>query len=121
MKKIAQRPLKFRVWDIKNKTWLVLYNYKTDIVLNQDGYLSGLYEFETKKYIIQQFTGLTDKNGKKIFEGDIVKCSYRTEEVFEITFGNGGFRLNGVTHIGVLNKTEITVIGNIFETPELLK
>jgi uncharacterized phage protein (TIGR01671 family) len=115
---ISQRPIAFRFWNGKR--------FKSDGFFVQDG---KVYEFTDgcdgdARYlngVLQQYTGLKDTNGNKIFEGDIVKCSYRTEEVFEITFGNGGFRLNGVTHIGVLNKTEITVIGNIFETPELLK
>lgn len=76
---------------------------------------------------IGQYTGLTDKNGKKIFEGDIVKYKYYLEgKPFEfqgyIDFKNGSFVIVGdfMTHYRWLDY-EVEVIGNIHDNPELLK
>ena len=71
---------------------------------------------------VGQYTGLTDKNGTKIFEGDIVKHPIGT---FIVKFLNGTF-LSSLTETNYLsflcaihNRSE--VIGNIHDNPELLK
>ena len=71
---------------------------------------------------IGQYTGLTDKNGTKIFEGDIVKHSIGT---FVVKFLNGTF-LSSLTEDNYLSflceiHNQCKVIGNIHDNPELLK
>lgn len=70
---------------------------------------------------VGEYTGLTDKNGKKIFEGDIVKHSNTTFEVAYITqyARFAGRKPKTIMSIFPLEKSE--VIGNIHDAPELLE
>ena len=61
-----------------------------------------------------QFTGLYDKNGRKIFEGDIMRNAGNVVE-----FYGGDFCINGDSPLSYWTGTE--VIGNIYDNPELLK
>lgn len=73
-----------------------------------------------------QFTGLTDKNGKKIFEGDIVRC-IRTHcdgnaVVGHIVFGDCCFCVKkGIDRPAMDLCGEFEIIGNIYDNPELME
>lgn len=80
---------------------------------------------------IGQFTGLTDKNGKKIFEGDVVLYPWNDQdkpERFTIKFKDGQFVASPVKKtddywdfmVGGYSK-EMEIIGNIHDNPELLE
>ena len=82
------------------------------------------YEIDPKT--VGQYTGLTDKNGKKIFEGDIVK--YSTNKVGIINYGTACFsvhdiksRNNPALDIIFADYSNVEIIGNIYDNPELLK
>lgn len=79
---------------------------------------------------ISEFSGLTDKNGNKIFEGDIVLYPWNDQdnpEIFTIKFKNGQFVASPVKGteyywdfmVGGYSK-EMEVIGNIHDNPELI-
>jgi len=68
------------------------------------------------------FTGLHDKNGKEIYEGDIVAYNkdYGGDKTFEVEYKKGGFTIQNAL-IGVCKQESLEVIGNIYENPELLE
>ena len=83
---------------------------------------------EVDQSTICQYTGLTDKNGKKIWENDIVDAYEEyTAEVSKnvVKFKDGCFKLfekdNLIIHLDGYNESELEAVGNVFDTPELLK
>ena len=81
--------------------------------------------YEIAPETIGQYTGLTDKNGVKIFEHDICKDSLGTLFVVEWDSANARFigRMVGGEHriVYVSKEPRVEVIGNIYDNPELLK
>lgn len=129
------REIKFRVWDKNDKRIFIdpqmidFYNKKIGYMQYQTEYMPdtsysipvGFEEFEYSE--LMEWTGLYDKNGEGIYEGDIFHIgSEKILYVVEwIDCGLKGRQIKNKSWIGLdYWKDDIEVIGNIYENPELL-
>lgn len=104
------RIIKFRVWD-KLDEQMVPWEECEDTELLRDA-------FKGKDAIAMQFTGLKDEQDKEIYEGDFFRYSVNGQ-VYSVIYLNGTFRNNAGYDLMFYVENGISVIGNIFENPEL--
>lgn len=132
------RELKFRIWSEEDKEYRPDIKV-SDLVIDIDGVPSTIYSAEGDRFDIEQYTGLKDKDGKEIYEGDIVEqfvcgvhqfkgkeCGRKTlwqvrwneeECCFELHYLSGSLFGDSM----MSNSDEYEVIGNIHENYELLE
>lgn len=111
------RELKFRVWSEEDKQYRSDIRV-SDLVIDIDGAPSTIYSAEGDRFDIEQYTGLKDKSGEEIYEGDIVRVSYGYN--YEVRqFRTGAWRIGRDDLYTWADSSE--VIGNIHESPELLE
>jgi uncharacterized phage protein (TIGR01671 family) len=122
------REIKFRAWDKKIQQFIDA----KEIVINDGKVFRNWQDYED--YIpddntieLVWFTGLVDKAGKDIFEGDIIQCTNHSVKknglvMMEQGMWNWEYKLGAVSWLwDVIGRWKGTVIGNRFENPELLK
>ena len=124
-----QDRFKFRVWDKKRNCYMK--EPEPTPLLQADGLLAYFTNNPDamNNYDIQFCTGLKDKNGKLIYEGDVVKgTSYfdnKSEMLFTIIWEENYCQFlaenNGVTLVDLMDANNIEVIGNVFEHKHLLE
>lgn len=140
------RSIKFRVWDKKEKRMYGVCSLFFDfekIIYAVDGYSEenlkdGSWRAkQINDFELMQYTGLKDKNGVGVFEGDIVAIGepkVKKKANCEVVFKNGCFGIMAVwidekkynkfvalnTYCNDIFKNCIEIIGNIYEDPELI-
>ena len=119
------RTIKFRGYNEKRGVWL----YGSHIInrgahfVAPDEFANGKTweDYEVIPESVGQFTGLHDKNGKKIFEGDVIKCGMR---LYVCAFIEGGFEFRDLSDSKLILKAIVNnscIIGNIHDNQQLLK
>lgn len=144
-----EREIKFRFWDKNSKKWRYPSDHKFGILITDNGFeystgWDGLdnprfgtededgYQIITKEqydeiqgsFISSQFTGLTDKNGKEIYEGDIYHQGDKNITYTVVWHDSGliGKQNSSTSYAGIQHwQDRIEIIGNIYENPQLLK
>lgn len=116
------REIKFRAWDGKKMAYDVGVFNNQNVCDHED---EAVWFWHEPPEAIMQFTGLKDKNGKEIYEGDIVIVyEYLNGEPWNlhnavVEWGSGMFIINPAYCHQDINNT-LEVIGNIYEHPTLL-
>lgn len=130
--------IKFNCWDKKRKKYSETCNMSEYYFITFDGrivsYAIGfpdkLKTYEEKDYEMLLYTGLKDKNGREIFEGDIIKSENHIPKTYIVEFIEGGFCGThpnikdfpiDINHFYDSTGCMIEVIGNKFENPELME
>lgn len=120
------KPIKYRSWDIENKAMYYNSQEKYFYEYSETGYVESIKPMIFyDNYIAMEYTGLQDKEGKEIYEGDVLKCKLCNGkyENYEVIWDDkyacfDALNKNRSNFICPSIWNEFEVIGNIYETPE---
>ena len=129
------REIKFRAWSNVNKkmTTCNCLELKNGQIVSHKDESTGEWWEDSGYYKLMQYTGLKDKNGKDIYEGDRTQDKHvlikGVDEFGEVVFMDGKFRVrmpkvgrSGYNYFDLINcLDDIETIGHIYENPESLK
>ena len=118
------REIKFRAWDKYHNSM----EYINDLYWFEE---NGIHNFNDDNYVFMQNTGLKDKNGREIYDSDIVKVTWGSGKIvfYEVKYCESlGYHYLRDTKnkedddiICIYDYSQMDVIGNVFDNPELLK
>lgn len=121
------REILFRAKRTDNGEWIfgdLWHNNSETMIIDQPATI----EYDVIPETVGQYTGLTDKNGKKVFEGDILKNEYKKNkyQYFKVFYCSLTYCWLVENKYGMLGKLynvigNIEIIGNIHDNPKLLK
>ena len=124
------REIKFRVWDKVTNTMYVPDKDSNKVRIYINGGVSIHGAWATEDVVLMQYTGLKDKNGKEIYEGDVLgKIGHNYLIIYEPSSAqfwgrkknNTGLPLSEIIAEEWEDGLNYVVIGNICENPELLE
>jgi uncharacterized phage protein (TIGR01671 family) len=113
-----QREIKFRCWDVQGQKMFIPKEIPNDMIC------SVPEDDDEQFFVHMQFTGLKDKNGKEIYEVDILEFTYHRDrsgnDIVKFTRVVEWEEMDNSQGWGITQKMHHIVIGNIYETPQLL-
>ena len=117
------REIKFRAWDTIDNKMLFSEVWEEKRAIGFAYFDIGNSGYQPEDLKLMQYTGLKDETGKEIYEGDIIKARFDKQVIIgAVQFSRIGFICGSMGWIQkLLTATELIVIRNIYENPELLK
>lgn len=141
------RVIKFRAWDNKDgRMYIGNEPFRGDtekniaveldgsvVVEDHEEYYPSIMSYDyravapfSETLVLMQFTGLLDKNGKEIYEGDLVRAHYpsldtlETHQICQVVYAEPEFVMINGEGDDLSLGGEVEIVGNIYENPELL-
>lgn len=118
------REIKFRAWDGERLKQVTLWGFHEGFIMTSKG------SMDEDEYKVMQYTGLKDKNGIEIYEGDLITIMNPfikqeaigvAEIVFSHEYVGGWVAQSANDYLNIGTRTHmISVVGNKYENPELL-
>lgn len=123
------REIKFRVWDTELKEMIEAGKVRISGtgIIDLDNGKDWTEDVDAERFIVMQYTGLKDKNGKEIYEGDILQLKQAKKSIFVVEYEEQSFiaycknKVNNNEDALHYVSDALQIVGNIYEHPHLLR